>query len=304
MLLGIRLVGVVILAAGLIKIVSSYDFKHHVADLDIIPAGLLTPAAVLAAGFEVAWGTALILNVALSFLIPASILALVVFSAVTWTGSRSGRIEDCGCYGGFISLTPAQSLAVNSVLVAILTAAWVAGVRGDLKMSNALAAAVTAGVVAAALTVANEMHEAKHGSPLIDVSPIRVGNKWNDSWSAGATAGLTGEFFVSFLGTNCPCCKSWVRVANAMSHSAQLPPVVGLVSAPQTQIATFVRDHGITFPVSRISQSLMARMTRQVPTTAVVRDGKIEQVFAGMMPVDRAADFIDAFFPKSSGTSN
>jgi hypothetical protein len=151
---------------------------------------------------------------------------------------------------------------------------------------------------AAGLAVAGQRHEDKHKRPLIDVSPIKAGRKWNHAWAGGATASLPDEYFVSFLGTSCPCCKLWVRVANAMTHSSDLPPVLGVVSARPDKVATFIDEHEIRFPVTVVSESLMARLTRAVPTTAIIRNGYIEEVFTGMLPPEHAGRFREVFFPE------
>jgi hypothetical protein len=297
LLVSISLIGAVILAAGLIKTISPYGFRTHLESLGFIPPQLVAGLTVVSAAIEVAWGTALLLQVSLSFLLPASILGLVILSGITWFSSRNASISDCGCYGGYVSLSPAQSIALNAAFITVLAVSWFAGVRGEATLSSTSIIVIAIGALAGLFTFAAERHDEKHGEPLVDVSPIKVGNRWKDSWAAGATRGLKGEFFVSFMGLSCPCCKLWVKVANAMTHSPEMPQVFGVVAASQAQIASFVHEYRVTFPVSHISQSLMARMTRQVPTTAVIRDGVIQDIFFGLMPAEHSTRLVKAYFP-------
>jgi hypothetical protein len=300
LLLLTQVVGAVILFAGLIKSIAPYGFERHLHALAWIPPKLVPGAVVAAAGAECAWGVALLLKTEPRFLFPLSIFSLLLLSFVSWSGVRSGKTTDCGCYGGYLSLSIVQSLALNGVFAVILLAAWLTLENVGSSGIGAPTAAVAAGLLASALTIAGQRHERDKGVPLIDISPIKPGKKWNHSWAGGATASLKHEFFVSFLGTSCPCCKLWVRLANVMTQSNDLPPVIGVVSATPERVATFVADHLIKFPVTPISQSLMARLARQVPTTAIIRDGYIQQVFVGMMPPEQVPRFKAAFFPEGA----
>lgn len=83
---------------------------------------------------------------------------------------------------------------------------------------------------------------------------------------------------VAFLWPNCPHDAQFVRIANAIVQSPELPRVVGVISAPGKKVNSYIADQGIRFPVATVSQSLMSRPTRAVTTAVVVNSGKIEHV--------------------------
>lgn len=295
--IAVKAVGAIIVFAGAVKAVAPYDFSVHLSSLNLIPAKMNQAAVTAVAGVEVAWGTALLLGLAPSATLPLSAASLFILSLISWRGVATGMTEDCGCYGGFIKLSIGQSLSLNALFIAVLLSAWFSGLRGgDLPLLPA-AVTVAAGAAAYLLALAGMSHEAKHGAPLFDVSPLKVGNKWNHAWAAGATEEMSGEFFVSYLGANCPCCKLWVRVANAMTHSPHLPKVIGVMAATPARTAEFVNDFSVNFAIAHISNSMMARMTRAVPTTAIIRDGVIRELFTGTLPPEHSERFARAFFP-------
>jgi hypothetical protein len=108
---------------------------------------------------------------------------------------------------------------------------------------------------------------------------------------------MEGEVLISFLGPDCPYCKQWVKVANAIAQSSSLPSPFGVVAASREAVDGFIKDHGIRFPLGVISPSLMTRLARAVPTTALVVSGVITEIWVGQMPPEFVGRFRRAFFP-------
>ncbi len=49
----------------------------------------------------------------LVLMIPTSIVFLIGLSVLTYWGTTTGRTEDCGCYNGWLDITPTQSLILK-----------------------------------------------------------------------------------------------------------------------------------------------------------------------------------------------
>jgi hypothetical protein len=290
------LVGLTFVWSGVIKAISPHVFQQHLVKLGI-PASIVFWSAVVAAGFEVGWGVALILNAAPGFVLPATTMLLIAFSSVSWWGVKSGRATDCGCYGGYVVPSPAESLALNGLFAVLVTFAWVFGVSAPTPAWK-LIAAISAGAVSASLAAAGFEYYAKHGKFMIEMSPLRVGRKWRDRW--GARVHGDGEQLVSYLGPECPHCKQWVRVLNVIEKSPDLPAVVGVVATTGEKLDEFVTSSGIQFPMNTIPQTLMSRLVWGVPTTVLVADGKIQKQWSGQMSPEFFQRFRDAFFPAST----
>jgi hypothetical protein len=219
---------------------------------------------------------------------------LLILSAISWWGVHSGRTHDCGCYGGFIQPSITQSIGINAAL-AVLTGLSLFA-RGSAT-GNGLVWSFGSTVVMAVYIELAQWYEAKTGSPLVDLNPLRVGRRWKHRWAAGATRNIDGEALVTFMGPECPHCIRWVRVANAISQSPVLPEVFGVVATSPKDLDHFKRDKGIRFPVMNVSQSLLSRLVTAVPTTVVIEGGYVKEVWAGDMPAPFVDRFKEAFFP-------
>ena len=141
----------------------------------------------------------------------------------------------------------------------------------------------------------------KNGRMMIETSPLKVGRRWTKRWGAGAPDDGR-ETLISYLGPDCPYCKQWVRVLNAMSQAPGLPRVTGIVAAPRDKVDAFIETSGIRFPVVTISQTLMSRLVWGVPTTVLVSSGAIAKQWAGQMPPEFFDRFREAFFPLAGVT--
>jgi hypothetical protein len=291
------LVGSTLVWTGGIKTLAPHTFRRHLGTLGWVPAQFLSSAVTAAAATEVGWGVALLTGLLPLVALPLSAIALTSFSLISWWGVRSGKAEDCGCYGGYIQPSIIQSIAINVILLGLLVAAFLSRPAEVHAATWQLAAVALSASIAGLLSSYAQKFEIIHGVPRFTSSPLRTGAIWKHAWANGGTKGIEGEIIVALLGPDCPFCKQWVRIGNAMSQSTALPRVVGVVAAPAKRREEFIREHGIQFPVSSISQSLMSRLTQAVPTTILLDRGKITDLWSGQMPPEFVERFRRAFFP-------
>jgi hypothetical protein len=291
------IVGLVFLAAGALKAVDSASFVRQVGRFRLLPRRLEERAALLFIGFECALGAALLLAVS-PWLIPPTALLLAGLAALTAWGAASGRLENCGCYGGQLLLTPAQSLALDGVYGLLLAVAWIA--RPDRPPPPAAwkLAAVAIVLVAALLAAARSRR-----TPVLDLALLRIGRAWRRRWLKAEPRDLSrGSHFVVFLSRDCPYCKRWVPLLNVIEVQQDLPSVVGVMSLDGASLDAFLREHVIRFPVAHMPQSLVSLMVNAYPTAALVEDGRIVSKWVGEMPtayVDRIREFLEAVAPAS-----
>ena len=76
--------------------------------------------ALIFTALECALGLALILGVFPSEIIPFSVMLLNILAFLAYWGTSTGRTEDCGCYNGWLNVTPIQSIFLNLVYIALL----------------------------------------------------------------------------------------------------------------------------------------------------------------------------------------
>ncbi len=303
--IGARIVGATFLWTAVIKAIAPHIFYQHLSALGWIPYRFLWPAVIASAAFEAGWGVALIAGLSPEWLLPATILLLAGFSVISWWGVRSGKTEDCGCYGGYIQPSIAQSLGLNAVFAALILLSWFVPVTPSPAALWQIVVTIVAALVVGGLAETARRYPDKHGRPMFDSNPIKVGRQWRHSWAGGATADTGDEVLVAYLGPDCPYCKSFVTIANAMVQSPKLPAVVGVVASTRARLDAFIEEKGIRFPMTIVSQSLMRRVAQAVPTAVLVKAGRIERIWVGAMPVDFVDRFRRAFFPDSvAGTTD
>jgi hypothetical protein len=297
---GPRIVGATFLWAAIIKAIEPHVFQRHLVSLGWKPSRFIGPALIAVAGLEAGLGTALILGVAPGFVLPATVALLIALTAVSWWGVRTGRTTDCGCYGGYVVPSLAQSLLVNGSFVALTLVAWLVHGGAEPTPLWKFLAASAAGAIVAGFAVTSLSFFRRHGRFMVEMNPLKVGRRWRSRWGA-TIPHERAEHLVAYLGPDCPHCKRWVRVLNAIAQSADLPSVVGIVGTSNEKLEAFIEDSGIRFPMRTIPQTLMSRLAWRVPTTVLVSDGRIQNQWIGQMPAEFFERFRDAFFPAERG---
>lgn len=285
------LVGAVFLVTGGLKSVDSAQFLRQVRRFRLLPRMWERPATLLVIAFECALGAALIAQVS-PWLYPLAAAVLVVFLRLTAWGVRSGRIEDCGCYGGLLMMTPAQSMTLDALYLGLMAVAWL---LAPAVTSIAVWKVATVALVTAAAFAASMLSLRK---PLVDLALLRVGRTWRRSWLRHYHRDVTrGSHFVVFLSRDCPYCKRWVPLLNVIEVQPELPSVVAVMSLEGDELRTFLDEHLIKFPVTHMPQSLVSLMATAYPTAALIENGRVSQKWVGEMPkeyLDRVREFFDA----------
>jgi hypothetical protein len=194
-----------------------------------------------------------------------------------------------------------QTSALNAAFILLLLVTPVVGGSNFGANNWKLIAAVVAAAASGTLAAVGLETLRKTGHFLIDMSPLKVGRSWRNRW--GTEIPAQGEFLVSFLGPECPHCKQWVRVLNAVSQTPGLPAVAGVVATTDEKLDEFVASSGIRFPMHVISESLMNRLVYGVPTTVMISDGRIANAWTGHIAPEFYNRFRDAYFPSSVAAS-
>jgi hypothetical protein len=296
------LVGLVFLAAAIMKVAAPMSFYRHVTQLGIVPPKAVRAVVPVAIALESAWGAALIFLIWPRFVLPFTALALIALSALTFWSVKSGRTEDCGCYGGFVTPSIGQSLGLNGLYLILILAAFAmlpaSAYTAPWKIIAMLVVAVIAGVTAQ-YALSSEL---KTGMAVFTPSPLKIGARWKRKWAGLPVDSANREHLVSYMGPTCPHCKRWVRVLNVVHAAPNLPPVLGVMASSPATIEEFVSENDVRFPISTVSTGLMSRLAPAVPTTVLVNDGRIDDQWAGGMSDNFVDKFKRAFFPGAAAS--
>jgi hypothetical protein len=232
-----------------------------------------------------------------------TVILLVILSSVSVWGVQTGKTADCGCYGGYIQPSIWQSLALNVAFATPLVAGLLfLDLRNEWHPFKTVVALVLA-LAGFMFVLVERNYERKHGRPLIETNPLKVGARWRSSWSGGVMLPANEESMVVFLGPDCPFCHQWVRFLNAIAASPALPSVIGAMGASKSRRDTFITEHRIKFPTVTISPSLVGRLAPGVPTTVLIAQGRVQEIWMGAMPPAFYYRFREAFFPQPTGVS-
>jgi hypothetical protein len=273
-------VALVLLFSGAVKAVDAGRFASHLRRFGFLTEHRLLTATIAAAGLECAFAVALLVYI--SPAIDAIGIALfIAFIAFTLWGAATKRIEDCGCYGNQVNLTPGQSAALDFVYIALLIAAlWLSRARPAWILPLGWYLVALAGATGAALA------EKSGKAPLVDLSRLRIGARWRRSWllKEGDHDLGKGSHIVVFLSNTCPFCKQWVPLLNILETQTDLPRVTGILNLNEAEVERFSREYLTRFPLSRMKTSVFSNMVDGVPTAALLEDGVIMQKWSGKIP--------------------
>jgi hypothetical protein len=290
------IVGAVFLITGALKAVNSGTFIGQVYRYRLLSPRFATAAAILFIGLECGLGAALISGLS-PWLLPLTMALLVAFAALTFWGEKSGRVEDCGCYGGLLLISPKQSIALDAAYFILAAVAWAAYPAAGIlpRQWAAIATAVAfAGGIASAV--------ASRQRPLVELSLLRAGHRWGRRWVRGYERDLTrGSHFVVFLSRDCTYCKRWVPMLNVIEVQPDLPVVSGIMSLDAGQLRGFLSEHMIRFPIAHLAQSRISLMVKAYPTAVLIEDGIIREKWEGRMPdkyVERVRQFFQTVAPE------
>jgi hypothetical protein len=212
------LVGCVFLLTGVIKVVYSRPFIAHVRNLKILPRSLNEVAASLFIQLECGIGIALMMSIFTVELIPILIALILVLSILSAWGVNSGRVEDCGCYGGWLNLTLKQSLGLNFLYLLLLVISW-------WNLENASPVLMwKVWIIVGVIVLSNFLIRRSANSPLIDISPLRPGRRWKTKWSDFRELNGDRETrLVIFMTSRCQLCKSWEPYILNLIDQANMP---------------------------------------------------------------------------------
>lgn len=286
------------LFAGLSKALDPQGFIRHLNRLRLLPRKLLPFAAIAVVIVQCSLGAALLLRLWPRALLPGALGATLALAALGYWSTVTGRTEDCGCYNGLLTLSPRQGLFVDAALGALLGVAWLLGEPPRNPEAWRISTLFMTAVLSGGLTLASHLHTSRNGSPLVDLSPLRIGRPFDPRWLDGK-ADLSGTTIVVLLGATCPHCRKWVKVLNLVHRLADLPDVIGAVGAPEEDLDDYRKS--ARFPIVALTPWRMVRLARGVsPTAVVVRDGIIREKWVGAIPEAFAARLRDEILRSSS----
>lgn len=281
------LVGLVLLATGLIKTLSPTPFYLHLDRLRVLPPNAVRYAVGGSALLQCVLGVALVLRLYDAIVLPLAIgtlVALAVFTAWSWIVRGA---TDCGCYGGMFTLSPAKSLWLDVAYIGMLSVAWWQPVSfGWTPAAEWALLFEPALVFASVITMAMWVFR-KWGQDMLILTPIQVNRPWNTAWLHGYGEVPPAEHrLIVLMSPGCSVCKEWIGPLNKIHRRPDMPQVVAAMAADASAREGFIQQHQIEFPLLGVAHGTMDRLVRAYPTVVEVKGGLIASRGESSLPED------------------
>jgi len=275
--------GLIFLAAGVLKALDPAEFAHQIAGYGLIGpqlARLTSPALIV---FEIALGVALVAGVRPLLTASASILLLLVFITIEAYGIAAGRTESCGCFGAYVKRTPGEVIVEDLLFIGLALLA-IAGLRGWAGVRPRRAAAI----LVTALCLSTAFVLASPSLPIDDlVTRLRAGRTLADLDLAARLPQLAqGRHLVVLIDVTDPRAADTAAALGALA-SGGAPPVIGLSPSSEQEIDAFRWAAVPAFEIRSVDRDVIKRLYRKLPRYFVLDSGRVVAVYDGAPPEAR-----------------
>lgn len=184
--------------SALSKSLDSGFFMRQIQRLGFLPNSVSGFASVII--LALLWGLAsgLAFGYCYDLIVPLAHGFLVVATLITVLQAWKQNRPSCGCYGPGIIVPPSISIAINTIVMIGLTSLHSSTCTHDSLRT--IFVFMLAGII---------LGRFSQRSPLIDFSPVAIGNTWN-------TKAKHEWHVVAFLSQECEVCRRWEPVLHAL----------------------------------------------------------------------------------------
>ena len=212
----------------------------------------------------------------------------IVFSGLIAYAWAYKGLEDCGCFGEALKMTPAQSLWKNLALVMVLGAGWY-GTRSlpqrsasrSVKSSLPIAAAILGLTLVTGLGLWNNPRSNATGAstvPPAEIDKNRPFQRFQFSYDGREYNLGEGRYLIAMLNATCEHCIASVPDINILAGSPELPELIALMMADsgdeETQLRQFRLETQPEFPTQLIGMLDFVEFIESAPPRLIyVRDG-------------------------------
>jgi len=275
------LVGLFLLAAGLMKLADPGEFFYEMTTYKVVGPAVAAFAAPALIAFEIALAVALLAGLWPRLTAGLTCLLFLGFIGVVWRGVVIGRTGGCGCFGTYVQRTPMEAIAEDAAAIAAtLLAAWL--LRARPGIAGRPAAAIGGAVGAAALLLAI-------ASPRLPidryVTSLNVGRSLTDLKLAGRVPGLeSGRRLVALLDVTRPESVGAAAALNDLAGRPGAPGVIALTPSSEEEVAAFMWTAVPAFEIKSIERSTLKPLYRRLPRYVLLNDGVVVSIFDGAPP--------------------
>ena len=284
------LLGIFFLVSAATKVVNLEGFAVQISLYGVIKDPTLVLAAAYATvSLEALLGAAFIAAYRIQGLIYGVATAMtIVFSGLIAYAWAYKGLEDCGCFGDAIKMTPAQSLWKNLALLVVLGVGWY-GTRslprlpasGSARSSVPIAAAILGLTLVTGLGLWSNRGAEPTGIstvPPVEIDKNRPFQRFQFSYDDRDYNLGEGPYLVAMLNATCEHCIRSVPDLNVLAGSPELPELVALMMADpgdeEAQLRQFRLETQPEFPTQLIGMLDFVEFIESAPPRLIyVKDG-------------------------------
>ena len=281
--------GLIFLAAGVLKMADVAEFAHQIAGYGLIGPGLAAIAAPVMIALETTLAVALLVGWrtrTAALLIGA---LLVFFITLEGWSLAQGKTESCGCFGAYVKRTPAQVIAEDCLFLglAVVTALGLGAWQSRRRVPARAAVGVTA-ILATGLAIA---------SPRLPIDPwvtdLAVGKSVADlGIGAKVDDAVAADGLVAILDLTDPVSKQASTDLNALGEAPGAPKILALTPSTEEEHAAFLWDSYPAYDLKTADRPLLKRLYRRLPLYFRLQAGKVTAIYPGPRPP--AADLLSS----------
>lgn len=283
------LLGLVFLAAGLLKMADVAEFAHQIAGYGIVGPRLATIAAPVMIAIETTLAVALLAGrrTRLAAILVGALL--VAFIGLEGWSLVQGKTESCGCFGAYVQRTPAEVIAEDLLFLG-LAVATVFGLGAWESRRRALATGAVAVVAVGSLGLAV-------ASPRLPIDPwvtrLAVGKSVRDlGLAAKIDEASQADGLVAILDLTDPVSKEAASDLNHLTEAPGAPRVLALTPSTEEEHAAFLWDSYPAFELKTADRPLLKPLYRRLPLYFRLRAGRVTAIYPGPRPP--AADLLSS----------
>ena len=241
-------------------------------EITLIDQGLLSSrgqaqhAARFLIGFEFALGLLMLLPYYTKQLMAIASLMLIGFTIHLGYLWAIGDNENCGCFGEMISMSPAESIVKNILMLAVSVWLWI---KSSSKATNPTILFGGAMIIITSMWV----------FLIPDQSEFPV-NQYTNFSSVGRTDLSSGEKLVAILNLDCEHCQELSVELGKMNKTNKLPDVYAFYfKEGETTVEQFEQMTNTSFPYVEIDVNTFFDLIGESPPRVyVLNDGAVDAI--------------------------
>ena len=242
-------------------------------EITLIDQGLLSSrsqaqhAARFLIGFEFALGLLMLLPYYTKQLMAIANLMLIGFTIHLGYLWAIGDNENCGCFGEMISMSPAESIVKNILMLAVSVWLWI---KSPSKATNPTILFLGATIIITSMWLF---------LPIPNQSEFPV-NQYTNFSTVGRTDLSSGEKLVVILNLDCEHCQELSVELGKMNKTNKLPDVYAFYfKEGETTVEQFEQMTNTSFPYVEIDVNTFFDLIGESPPRVyVLNDGAVDAI--------------------------